>query len=104
MNEHGQAFEMSNTSWKLSFDVARQVAASEDRKEEEGAAAVENPIPDFMDKCTTSVEVLKVPDTDKFCVKFSRKAGSAMLFYDSATKYMDLLSICNNASLGEEEE
>ena len=42
--------------------------------------------------------------TDKFCVKFSRKAGSAMLFYDSATKYMDLLSICNNATLGEEEE
>ena len=104
MNEHGQAFEMSNTSWKLSFDVARQVAASEDRKEEEGAAAGENPIPDFMDKCTTSVEVLKVPDTDKFCVKFSRKAGSAMLFYDSATKYMDLLSICNNGTLGEEEE
>jgi hypothetical protein len=32
-------------------------------------------------------------------VNFSRKAGSAMLFYDNANKYIDLLELSNNTTL-----
>ncbi len=36
---------------------------------------------------------------------FQRKAGSAILFYDNANKYIDLLEICNNTTLdGDDEE
>ena len=45
------------------------------------------------------VEILKVPNQNKYCVNFSRKAGCAMLFYDQVTKYLAELDLCNNATL-----
>ena len=45
-----------------------------------------------------------MPDQEKFCVDFQRKAGSAILFYDNANKYIDLLELCNNATLDSEAE
>jgi len=50
------------------------------------------------------VEITKVPDQDKYCVDFQRKAGSAILFYDSANKYIDLMELCNNTTIDEEVE
>ena len=45
------------------------------------------------------IEILKVPNQNKYCVNFSRKAGCAMLFYDQVTKYLAELDLCNNATL-----
>ena len=49
------------------------------------------------------MEILRVPggrqDEEKFCVDFQRKAGSALLFYNNANKYIDLLELCNNTTL-----
>jgi hypothetical protein len=50
------------------------------------------------------VEILKVPDQEKYCVDFQRKAGSAILFYDNANKYIDLLELCNNTTLDAEDD
>ena len=48
------------------------------------------------------VEIFKVPDQEKFCVDFQRKAGSAMLYYDHVRKYIDQLALYNNTTLEEE--
>jgi hypothetical protein len=40
-----------------------------------------------------------VAEQDKYCVDFQRKAGSSILFYDNANKYIDLLELCNNTTL-----
>lgn len=56
-----------------------------------------------MEQATVQVEILKVPGKDIYCVDFKRKAGSAILFYDNANKYIDLLELCNNATLEETE-
>ncbi len=32
-----------------------------------------------------------------YAVDFQRKAGSGILFYDNASKLMNLLELCNNA-------
>ena len=45
-----------------------------------------------------------MPGQEKYCVDFQRKAGSAILFYDYANKYIDLLEICNNTTLEADEE
>jgi len=55
----------------------------------------------IAEQCKASIEILKVPDQQKYCVNFIRKAGSAMLFYDEANKYIGLLELCNNTELGE---
>ena len=55
----------------------------------------------MVEQATVQVEILKVPDQDKYCVDFQRKAGSAILFYDNVNKYIDLLELCNNTNLNE---
>lgn len=45
-----------------------------------------------------------MPDQEKFCVDFQRKAGSSILFYDNANKYIDLLELCNNTTLDADAE
>jgi len=45
-----------------------------------------------------------VPDQDKYCVDFQRKAGSAILYYDQAMAYSSKLDLCNNATLEPEED
>ena len=93
MTEQGQAFEISNLTWKLNFNCARNL--NEAGAAEEGAADAIR----LAEQCRAQVEITKVPDQDKFCVNFQRKAGSAMLFYDNANKYIDLLELCNNTTL-----
>jgi hypothetical protein len=46
---------------------------------------------------------LKVPGKDIYAVDFQRKAGSAILFYDNANKFIDLLELCNNATYEDDE-
>ena len=40
-----------------------------------------------------------MPDQDKYCVDFQRKAGSAILFYEHANEYIDLLKLWNNTTI-----
>jgi len=50
-------------------------------------------------------EILKVPERsdNMLFVNFKRKAGAAILFYDTAKLYMDQLALFNNATLEEGE-
>lgn len=89
MNEQGQQFEMSDQTWKITFEVEKQINEGE---QEELVRA---------EKSRVQVEILKVPNQEKYCVNFTRKAGSSILFYDNANKYIDLLELCNNATLDE---
>lgn len=92
MNEQGQEFEMSNQTWKINFSVRKQIIDGENENEQEQA-------PLNQEVSMVSVQILKVPDQEKYCVNFTRKAGSSILFYDSANKYIDLLELCNNTTL-----
>lgn len=93
--EQGQEFEVNDTTWKLTFDVQKQI-----NEQIEGQPEVE-PI---LEMAKIQVEITKVPNQDKYCVDFQRKAGSAILFYDSANKYIDLMELCNNTTIDEEVE
>ena len=55
----------------------------------------------MTERAQIQVEITKVPGQEKYCVDFQRKAGSAILFYDNANKYIDLLELCNNTTLDE---
>lgn len=98
MNEQGLTFTPSDTHWKINFNVEKKIEGTDPS---DGAAAGETSVK-FSEQCQASVEILKVPGKEKYCVNFSRKAGSSMLFYDSANKYMDLLEVCNNTMLDED--
>lgn len=89
MNEQGQKFDISNQTWKLTLNLNKVLEA-------DAEAA-----PQFQEQCKAQVEILKVPGQEKYCLNFSRKAGSAMLFYDFANKYMDMLELFNNTTLDE---
>ena len=59
--------------------------------------------------CKVKVQILKVKDEqDKYCVQFKRKAGDALLFYDTAKKYIQAMVRCNTdkiqAEIGETTE
>lgn len=86
---------MDGTNWKITFNVKKNI----DTEPDQAAAAEEA----FVEQATVQVEILKVPGKDIYCVDFKRKAGSAILFYDNANKYIDLLELCNNATLEETE-
>lgn len=96
MTQQGQTFEMSNTTWKLNFEVSKQINDPTDGGQQE--------VEPIYERAKLQVEILKVPDQEKYCVDFQRKAGSAILFYDNANKYIDLLELCNNTTLDAEEE
>ena len=92
MTQQGQPFEMSNQSWKLTFNVKKQINDIND-----GEAATD--VVPIFEMAKLQVEILKVADQEKYCVDFQRKAGSAILFYDNANKYIDLLELCNNTTI-----
>ena len=94
MQEQGQVFDISNNTWKVGFNVSKQINEPVEGEEVE-------PV---FEQAKIQVEILKVPGQDKYCVDFQRKAGSAILFYDNANKYIDLLELCNNATLDSEAE
>lgn len=52
----------------------------------------------IFEQALVQVEIMKVPGKELYCVDFQRKAGSCILFYDNANKYIDLLELCNNAT------
>lgn len=85
---------MSNTTWKINFDVQKQINDTQDDEAE---------VEPIYERAKVQVEILKVPNQEKFCVDFKRKAGSAILFYDNANKYIDLLELCNNTTLDVED-
>lgn len=87
IQENGQEFEISNKTWKLNMSVKKNL-------NEEAAEGS----PTMYEQCNIQVEILKVKDQDKYCVEFQRKAGSAILFYDNANKYIDALELCNNTT------
>lgn len=86
--ENGQTFDISNKTWKLTLSVKKNLKDGDDDEQES-----------MFEHCTMQVEILKVPGQDKYCVDFQRKAGSAILYYDNANKYIDLLELCNNTIL-----
>ena len=88
---------MSSSTWKLTFQLKKNIFED---AEDDSAAAQQSP-EEMTEQATVQVEILKVPDQDKFCVDFKRKAGSAILFYDNVNKYIDLLELCNNTTLDE---
>lgn len=45
------------------------------------------------------MDIKRVPNQPKFCLEFSRKSGSAIVFYDNANKFIDLLELVNNTTL-----
>ena len=94
MQEQGQVFDISNNTWKVNFNVSKQINEPVEGEEVE-------PV---FEQSKIQVEILKVPGQDKYCVDFQRKAGSAILFYDNANKYIDLLELCNNATIDSEAE
>ena len=87
---------MSDSSWKLTFDLEKKIF-----DEDDVAAADQQIDGGFMEKAKVQVEICKVPDQEKYCVDFQRKAGSSVLFYDNVNKYMDLLELCNNTTMVE---
>ena len=46
---------------------------------EEGEEQKADPV---FEHAKIAVEITKVPNQDKYCVDFQRKAGSAILYYD----------------------
>ena len=68
---------------------------------EEGEEQVAAPV---FEQAKIAVEITKVPNQDKYCVDFQRKAGSAILYYDQAMAYSTKLDICNNATLEADED
>ena len=89
LSNQGQEFTMSEQTWKLNFEATKTIGDAKDG---------------IKEQAQIQVEILKVPGQDKYCVDFQRKAGSAILFYDHANKYIDLLEICNNTTLESDEE
>ena len=75
MNEQRQEFKVSGSTWKLTFEVSKQVNE---------ATEGETEFVPLYTKCKVKVEILKVPDQEKFCVDFSRETGSSILFCERA--------------------
>ena len=44
-----------------------------------------------MEQCKIQIDILKVPNEQKYCVKFTRKSGSSWLFYQNINEYINLL-------------
>lgn len=81
---------MSHVNWKVTFQAKRD--QSENGSESGG--------PSFEEKCKAQVEILQIPgEEEKYCVTFSRKAGSAMLFYDKANMYINEMELYNNTTI-----
>ena len=87
VRENEQDFEISTKTWKLNMAVSKNL----NKEAAEGS-------PSWYERCNIQVEILKVKDQEKYCVEFQRKAGSAILFYDEASKYIDALELCNNTT------
>jgi len=102
MCEQGQEFTVSDTIWRVNFELRKQINQAPDEEDEEEAKGEEF-VPVF-ENVQIQFEIQKVPDRDQmFFVTFKRKAGAAILFYDSAKLYMDSLALFNNATLEEGE-
>ena len=95
MTQQHQQYQVSDQTWKLTFEVQKQINDMDEDQEESKQEAI-------FERTQIQVEILKVPGQDKYCVDFQRKAGSTILFYDKAGEYMELLKLCNNATLDEE--
>ena len=102
MCEQGQEFTVSDQIWRVNFELRKQINQAPDEDDEEENKGEEF-IPIF-ENVQIQFEIQKVPDRDQmFFVAFKRKAGAAILFYDSAKLYMDSLALFNNATLEEGE-
>ena len=102
MCEQGQEFTVSDTIWRVNFELRKQINQEpEEEDEEENKGEEFTPV---FENVQIQFEIQKVPDRDQmFFVTFKRKAGAAILFYDSAKLYMDSLALFNNATLEEGE-
>lgn len=99
LTRRGQTFQMSNQTWKLSFDLIKTINEEEIKQ----AAAGSAPAPVY-ERAKLQVEIFKVPNQNKWCVDFQRKGGSAILFYDNAGQYLSALEMYNNTTLDAEED
>jgi hypothetical protein len=105
MKEELQEFKISNTHWRLNFDVKKQInkQPGEDDEEEDEEENKEDFVP-IYEQAHIQFEILKVPDRQNIVyVQFKRKGGAAILFYDKSKKYLDLLHLFNNVTLEEAE-
>ena len=100
MNTEGKQFTVSDTTWKVNFSDQRQINDNTDAADGEESKTAPEAV---FERVEIQVEISKVQGQDKFCVEFKRKAGSSILFYDSANKYIDLLELCNNTTLDADE-
>lgn len=84
-----QGFKVSDTIWKVNFECKKQInqAPEEDADEEEKQ---EEFVP-VIETAQVQFEILKVPErSDQMLfVNFKRKAGAAILFYETVKVYMD---------------
>ena len=74
---------MSNKTWKLTYTVRKTL----------------NEESEIFDQAVVQVNIHKVAKQEKQNLSFRRKAGSAIIFYNSANRYLDLLGLCNNTTL-----
>lgn len=93
---------MSNTHWKLTFDLEKALPLGDEESKQASGAAQGGVVQGIRERAKVQVEILKVPGQDKYCVDFKRKAGSAILFYDVANTYIEALDMCNDTQLQEE--
>lgn len=96
LTQDGITCKMSETHWKFTFEAEKDSLFSYENDAVQESSILRT------EKSTVQVEIFKVPDQEKFCVDFQRKAGSAMLYYDHVRKYIDQLALYNNTTLEEE--
>ena len=83
-------FKISDKTYKVTFSKERKVGDDEPDAEKENTAI------------TVSAHMqVKLLDAGKniVCVQFTRKGGSAMMFYNSFNQLKDQLELCNNVSM-----
>merc|ERR1712039_714064 len=100
---------MSEQSWKMNFEATKvlereQPVPVEEDGEESKEAAAQGEGEALTDSVAIQIEILKVPDQEKYAFDVKRKGGSCLLFYELSDKIKEDMFACNNVMLVEEEE
>ena len=103
LKDQGQLFKVSNTNWRVNFELKRQVNIKPDDEEDDEEESKESFEP-VIETALVQFEILKVPGrSDRMLfVNFKRKAGAAILFYETVKVYLEQLALYNNATLEEQ--
>ena len=102
-----QAYKVSDTIWKVNFECKKQInqqPEDDDGAENEEEEEKQEDFVKVYETAQVQFEILRVPErSDQMLyVNFKRKAGAAILFYETVKVYMDQLALYNNATLEEQ--